>query len=252
MYRSNNSKAKILKGESAYGMIHALASPRVAEMTGLAGYDFIVLDGEHGPGGTAELVACLQAVASTPITPVMRVAPNDFSQVRRALDLGVEGVMVGDVATGEEASEIVSACFYPPRGTRGFSAGTVRATDYGMSIDNYLADGGENLLICLMIESAEGIENVGAIAAVDGVDVIQIGPFDLTFDLGIPGQFDHPRFAEALEKIERGVKDAGKILGGVPLPGLPLETLHERGYRFITMGADVPLLAGALKEALPK
>jgi 4-hydroxy-2-oxoheptanedioate aldolase len=251
MYRRNRSKSKLLGGGSAFGLIHALAHPRVAEMIGLAGYDFIVLDGEHGPGGIAEHLACLQAVATTPATAVVRVAPNDTGLISRALDLGAEGIMVGDVCSAEEARTAVAACFYPPRGKRGFSAGTVRASDYGLNIGNYLAADGAELLVCVMIESGEGVKNVRSIAMVEGVDVIQLGPFDLSYDLGIPGQFEHPKFLTAIKKIEAAVQKAGKILGGVPLPGLPLEAILERGYRMITVGADVPMLAAALKNGIP-
>jgi 4-hydroxy-2-oxoheptanedioate aldolase len=232
--------------------MHGLSHPRIAEMIGIVGYDFIVIDAEHGPGGMSELSACLQAAASTPATAVVRVAPNDTALIRKALDLGAEGIMVGDVANEEEAVAAAAACFYPPRGTRGFSAGTVRASDYGLNIDKYLAGDGAELLLCLMIESAEGVKNAYRIASVEGVDVIQLGPFDLSYDLGIPGQFEHPKFLAAIEKIEKGVKKAGKILGGVPLPGLPLEDVLERGYRMITVGADVPMLAAALKGGIPE
>jgi 4-hydroxy-2-oxoheptanedioate aldolase len=251
MLRPNRTKAKLLENQPAFGLIHALAHPPVAEMIGLAGYDFIVIDGEHGLGDLAAHLACLQAVAATPATAILRLASKDLAQVRRSLDLGIEGVMVPDVRDGKEAKAIAAACFHPPRGTRGFSAATIRASDYGLNAKHYVASDSAQLLLCLMIESARGVENVRRIAETDGVDVIQVGPFDLSYDLGLPGQFEHPQFLEALDRIEAGVKAAGKQLGGVPLPGLPLETALERGYRLITLGADVPLLASALKGAIP-
>jgi 2-keto-3-deoxy-L-rhamnonate aldolase RhmA len=154
------------------------------------------------------------------------------------------------VRTPEEAAAIAGACFYPPRGQRGFAAGTLRAANYGFAVDDYVASNGGELLLCLMIESAEGVDKVAEIAAVDGVDVIQVGPFDLSYELGVPGQFDHPRFVEALQRIEAGVRAAGKVLGGMPLPGLDLDRLLDRGYRMITLGADIPMLAGALRAAV--
>jgi 2-keto-3-deoxy-L-rhamnonate aldolase RhmA len=250
MYRSNRTKKKLQTGKAVYGMIHSLAHPLVAEMIGLAGYDFIVIDGEHGPGGMSGHLACLQAVASTPATAILRVAENDMTLIKRALDLGVEGLLIPDIGTEQEAAAAVAACFYPPRGRRGFSAATVRASDYSLCLDKYLAGGGSELLVCLMIESANGVRNVRKIAAVDGVDVIQVGPFDLSYDLGIPGQFEHPKYLKAMDKIEAAVLGAGKILGGVPLPGLSLETVLDRGYRFITLGADIPVLAKALTGIL--
>jgi 4-hydroxy-2-oxoheptanedioate aldolase len=250
MYRRNRCKAKLVDGKSTYGLIHGLAHPPIAEMIGLAGFDFVVIDGEHGPGGMSAHIACLQAVAATTATSILRVAANDTVMIKRALDLGTEGILIPDVRTVEEAHSAAAACFYPPRGNRGFSAGTVRASDYSLSVEKYAGDDGAELLVCVMIESAQGVDNVRGIAEVDGIDVIQIGPFDLTYNLGIPGQFEHPKFLEALEKVEAETKSAGKILGGVPLPGLSLDTIIERGYRFITMGADVPLISQALKNSL--
>jgi 4-hydroxy-2-oxoheptanedioate aldolase len=250
MFRPNRTKKKLLDNSPAYGVLHSLAPPQVAEMIGLSGCDFVVIDGEHGMGSEAQHLACLQALASTPATPVLRVPSLDPVAVKRALDLGTEGVLVPDVRTCAQAEAIAGACFYPPRGQRGFSAGTLRAADYGFAVEDYVRSDGAQLLLCLMVESAEGVENIGEIAAVDGVDVIQVGPFDLSYDLGIPGQFDHPDFAHALKRIEAGTLAAGKQLGGLALPGLGIDELMERGYRMITIGADVPMLAGALRSAM--
>ena len=251
MFRTNRTKAKLLDGRPAFGLIHSLAHPHLAEMIGLAGFDFVVIDGEHGLGNLSAHLACLQALAATPATSILRVASRDLTPIKRALDLGIEGILVPDVRDAASARAIADACFYPPRGSRGFSAGTVRASDYGLAVERYVGSAGAEMLVCLMIESAEGVANVHEIAATDGVDVIQIGPFDLSYDLGIPGQFGHRKFKQALAKIESGVKKAGKLLGGVPLPGLALDAALERGYRMITLGADIPLIAGALKNALP-
>lgn len=250
MYRPNRTKNKLLEDKPAWGVLHSLAHPPVAEMIGLSGCDFVVLDGEHGLGSEPQHVACMQALAATPATSVLRIPSRDPVAVKRALDLGVEGILVPDVRTPEEARTIAQACFYPPRGKRGFSAMTIRGADYGFSVDDYVRSQGSELLLCLMIESSEGVDNAEEIAAVDGVDLIQVGPFDLSYELGIPGQFDHADFAAALARIEAGTKKAGKHLGGMPLPGLGVEALLERGYRMITLGADIPMLAGALRGAL--
>lgn len=250
MFRPNHTKDKLFEDKPAYGVLSSLASSHVAELIGSCGCDFVVIDGEHGLGSESQHLACIQALAATPATAVLRVPSTDTVAVKRALDVGVEGLLVPDVRTPEVARNVAQACFYPPRGKRGFSAGTLRAADYGFAVEDYVASDGAELLLCLMIESGEGVEKVAEIAAVDGVDVIQVGPFDLSYDLGIPGQFDHPDFADALKRIEAGTRKAGKVLGGMPLPGLDLDELLERGYRMITMGADVPMLAGALRQAL--
>lgn len=250
MFRTNPTKARLLDDEPVYGFLHALAHPHVAELMGLSGGDFVVIDGEHGLGGESEHVSCIQALSATPATSILRVPGHELAPIKRALDQGVEGILVPDVRTPEQAQAVAGACFYPPRGTRGFSAGTLRGANYGFAVEDYIGSQGGELLVCVMIESAEGVENIGEIAAVDGIDVIQVGPFDLSYELGIPGQFEHADFAAALERIEKGTKGAGKILGGLPLPGLGRDELLERGYRMITLGADVVMLTQGLKGAL--
>jgi len=246
MYRSNGCKRRLKTGQPVYGLMHALGHAPIAEMIGQAGYDFVLIDGEHGLGGSAEQLACLQAVAATPSTGLIRVCANDPVVLKRVLDLGVEGVLIPDVATVQEARRAVEYCRYPPGGRRGYSAGTIRASDYGLHASKYLADDGSELLVGAIIESASGVRHAAAIAEVDGIDLVQIGPFDLSCDLGIPGQFDHPRFQAAVRRVEAAVHRAGKWLGGVPLPGLALPVMLQRGYRFITLGADVPMLQQAL------
>lgn len=249
MFQTNHVKARMNENQPVYGVLSSLASPHVAEMIGLSGCDFAVIDGEHGLGSESQHIACVQALAGTPATSVLRVPSSNPVAIKRALDIGVEGLLVPDVRTAEEAQAVADACFYPPRGKRGFAAGTLRAADYGFAVEDYVQNASSELLLCLMIESAEGVENVEAIAAVEGVDVIQVGPFDLSYELGVPGQFEHEKFVAALADIEAGTLKAGKQLGGMPLPGLSPETLLERGYRMLTIGADVPMLAGALKAA---
>lgn len=252
MFRTNQTKAKLLAGKLVFGMIHSLAHPAVAELIGLAGYDFVMIDGEHGLGNDSAHMACLHAVAATPANVILRVPGHEPAPIRRALDLGFEGLLIPDVRNVRQAQNVVDCCFFPPRGKRGFAAGLLRASDYGLAAQEYVASDGNELLLCLMIESAEGVKNVQAIAEIDGVDVIQLGPFDLSYDLGIPGQFDHPKFLKALERIEKGVKAAGKSLGGLTMPGQSCEPLIERGYNMLTVGADLGMLAAALKDALPK
>lgn len=251
MIRTNRTKQRLQAGQPVYGILHSLAHPQVAEMIGLAGFDFVVIDGEHGPGGAHEHLACLQAIAATPATGIVRVASGDPLVLKSVLDLGAEGVMVPNVGSAAEARAAVAACRYPPQGTRGFSAPTVRASDYGYGLARHMAEGAAELLVCVMIESAQGVRNAREIAGVRGVDVVQIGPFDLSCDLGIPGQFDHPKMRRAIKAIAAAAHAAGKFLGGVPLPGMEPKVLVAQGYRFITVGADVPLLAQALAGKLP-
>jgi 4-hydroxy-2-oxoheptanedioate aldolase len=250
MFRHNVLKDRMGAGEPVFGLAHALANPSVAEMIGMAGFDFVLIDGEHGTGDHQTHLRCLQAVAGTSAQALLRVDSNDSVVIKRALDLGVDGIMVPNVATAEEARAVVASCRYPPSGIRGYAASGVRASDYGFQAARYLKDYAAELLIAVMIESREGAANVKSIAAVEGIDVIQVGANDLSYDLGVPEQFDHPSLLTAVAHIEDAAKRNDKWLGGAPLPGVDPAGLIERGYRLITLGRDVGVLMKGLSAAL--
>jgi 4-hydroxy-2-oxoheptanedioate aldolase len=245
MWRSNGVKARLKAGQAVYGLFHGLASPLVAELLGLVGYDFVLIDGEHGPGDTMTSLSQIQAIQATPAMAMLRVASNDPIQFKRALDIGVEAVMVPNVSSAAEAAAAVAACRYPNAGKRGFAAPILRAADYGMATADYVARAADELLIVVQIETLAGAANAAEIAAVEGVDVVFIGPNDLSGDLGVLGRFDHPDFTQAVAAIEAGVLSAGKALGCLPYPGSDPAELHRRGHRFICSGADVAMLRDA-------
>jgi 4-hydroxy-2-oxoheptanedioate aldolase len=250
MFRPNSLKARLLERQPVYGLVHAFANPSVAEMIGLAGFDFVLIDGEHGSGDHALHLSCLQAIAATPATALMRIESNDRTVIKRTLDLGVEGIMVPNIGSAAEARDVVAACRYPPLGVRGYAASGVRASDYGFQAESYLKEYRSRLLIAVMIESDAGVENAADIAAVDGIDVVQIGANDLSYDLGVPEQLDHPVLLSAVAKIEDAARRHGKILGGAPLPRTSAAALVERGYGLITLGRDVGLFGKALSSTL--
>jgi len=245
MWRPNGLKARLKAGSTVYGLFHGLANPLVAELLGLVGYDFVLIDGEHGPGDNMTTLAQIQAIQATPALAMLRVAENHPVLFKRALDLGVEAVMVPNVASAAEAAAAVAACRYPNAGRRGFAAPILRAANYGMATAEYVAKAADELLIAVQIETLAGAANAAEIAAVDGVDVVFIGPNDLSGDLGALGQFDHPDFVKAVTAIEAGVRSAGKVLGCLPYPGSDPAELHRRGHRFIAAGADIALLRDA-------
>lgn len=249
MFRTNTLKARLRAGEPVFGIVHTLAHAALAEMIGLAGFDFVLIDGEHGQGDHQTHLDCLRAVAGTPAHSLMRVESSDRTVIKRALDLGVEGIMVPNVRTAEQAREIVASCRYPPAGARGYAAAGVRASDYGFQSERYMKDYASELLIAIMIEDRSGVENAAAIAAVEGIDVMQVGANDLSYDLGIPERFDHPDLLDALLRIEHAAQQHGKALGGAPLPGSSPAALAKRGYRLLTVGRDVTLFAQALTAA---
>jgi 2-keto-3-deoxy-L-rhamnonate aldolase RhmA len=249
MFRPNQVKRRMGADQPVFGVVHTLSHPATAELLGMAGCDFVLIDAEHGQGDHQAHLGCLQAVSATPAHSIVRLASDDRNAIKRILDLGAEGVMIPNVSTADQARAVVAACRYPPHGVRGFAASGVRASSYGVQAGAYLADVEAELLIVVMIETAEGVRNAAAIAAVDGVDVVQVGANDLSYDLGVPGELAHPALQTAIGEIETAVLQAGKLLGGAPTSRSAAD-LIARGYRMITVGRDASFLAGAVSGAL--
>jgi 4-hydroxy-2-oxoheptanedioate aldolase len=250
MFRANSLKQRMKAGQPAFGVVHTLGHPATAELLGMCGCDFVLVDGEHGQGDHQVHLGCLQALSATEARSIVRLASDDRNEIKRILDLGAEGIMIPNVSTADQAERIVAACRYAPRGVRGYAASGVRASSYGLQAERYLREVEDELLLCVMIETAEGVRNAAAIAAVDGVDVIQIGANDLSYDLGLPEQLEHPALLQAIAVIEAAARDAGRILGGAPTPTRNVRALIDQGYGLITIGRDASILAGGLAQKL--
>ena len=236
---------RVLAGEWLAGTWLNLGSALTAEMAGLAGFDWVLLDHEHGPGSDTTILHQLQAVAATPAAGFVRIAANEPARFKRVLDAGAHGVMVPYISTAAEAQAAVASLRYPPRGVRGV-AKLNRAAAFGADFDNYFAHAHEWLVNAVQIETAEGVDQVEAIAAVDGADVIFAGPLDLTANLGIIGQYNHPMFLDALKRIATAAKRAGKAAGILLLDPAQLTMARELGYSFVALGSD----GGAVNAAL--
>lgn len=239
MYRPNALKKKLAEGRKVLGCWSMLGNPVVTEILGLAGYDFLLIDQEHGLGDPTTLVAQLQALNTTACTSVVRVPWNDHVYLKRVLDAGVEGVMIPSVESAEEARAAVAACHYPPRGRRGAASSSARASGYGMGGGDYVATCGDNLLVIVQIESARAVENIDAICAVEGVDLVFIGPHDLSGTVGQLGNLKHPEVAALIEHAERRILASGKPMGTVPHPGCGWKDMMARGYAFVNAGSDI-------------
>jgi 4-hydroxy-2-oxoheptanedioate aldolase len=216
-------------------------------MAGQSGFDWVLIDIEHGSGDHESLVYQLQAISATPAVPIVRIANNDPTRFKRVLDLGASGVMVPYVSTVEEAELAVSSMRYPPRGIRGV-AKLNRGSAFGAEFDEYFEKGHEHLTTVVQIETAEAVECIDDIAAVDGVDVLFIGPLDLSVNLGIPQQFDHPLFLDAKRKVSEAAKNAGKSAGILLLNPDQLPDTVEAGYTFIALGSDGGLIAAGMRN----
>lgn len=242
MYRKNQFKNRMLAGERCFGCWLHLCSPIAAEVLALAGFDAMIIDHEHGSGELVGAIQIMQAMSATPASSILRVPWNDPVALKRALDAGPEGVMVPSINSADEARAAVAACRYPPGGTRGAAYGLLRASDYGLAAEEYLASVQDNLLIACQIETAAAVDAIPEIAAVDGVDMLFIGPNDLSGSIGKLGQFDDAEVIALRERAEQAIKASGKLLGGLAVPNLDLADMAAIGYDYVTADSDVTLL----------
>ncbi|WP_345816482.1 aldolase/citrate lyase family protein [Paraburkholderia sp. PREW-6R] len=248
--RSARIKQMLHSGQPAYGLLHGFASPQVAEMAALAGYDIVIVDAEHGPGDTLSHQAIMQAINAGGAAAMLRVASNDAVLIGKALDAGADMLLVPGVNSADEARAVARAALYPPAGKRGNGTLVARASGYGLMAQGYDSRYNNDAFVSVMIESRQGASNARAIAAVEGIDAVVVGVFDLSADMGVTAQFDHPDFIAAMRDLEKAVAAEGKALGTVLYPGTTLADLLERGHRLITLSADTLLLGRAMREQL--
>ncbi len=247
----NFIRQRVLNGELLFGLINNLGSSLTVEMAGLAGYDWLWIDGEHGMGGFTDTIHQLQAASATKAAPIVRVVWNDFPLIKRVLDSGAAGVIVPWINRAEDAAQVVRAMRYPPEGIRGV-ARLLRGNSFGFDFDDYFARANRDLVTAVQVETAEAVANADAIAAVEGVDTLVVGPTDLSTSMGIFGQFKNPLLWEAFEKVAKACQAHGKSAGCL-VPALDdVDRLIEMGYRFIATGADGGLLANAMKANLAR
>lgn len=232
-----NLKEKILAGEAAHGCWINLGSTVSAEIVGRAGFDWLLLDLEHGAGDIAMMYQQLQVLGGLPATPVVRTDELSRSKVQRILDAGTVGIMFPQIQHPQEADDAMRMMYYPPRGMRGM-AKMVRATGFGRSANAYISDLEKNLIGIIQIETLNALKQIDQIAAVPGVDVLFVGPSDLSLALGIFGQLDHPLYQQAIRDVSEAAKKHGKATGVLLLDINEYEMYFQLGYRFLACGAD--------------
>ncbi|MBI4905025.1 MAG: 2-dehydro-3-deoxyglucarate aldolase [Acidobacteria bacterium] len=239
--KSSALKRRLAAGDTVLGCFLSLGSSLASELMGNAGYDWALVDLEHGAGGETEALHQMQALSGTPAAAIVRVESNARQRVHRVLDIGAHGIMFPRIDSAEEALAAAAAMHYPPLGVRGVAFSN-RACEYGSNFRPYLEESDKALLTIVQIETRAAVENVDAIAGTAGVDVLFIGPSDLSHSYGVLGQFDHPDFCEAIERTVAAAKRYRKSLGILlPKPG-DFARYHDLGFRFIASGSDAVLL----------
>lgn len=231
---SNRALEKIRAGQPAFGLAMAMSDSVVAELLARSGVDWIWIDEQHGTSNRDSILRAIQVIAPHGVTPIVRVASNEFFRIGRALDAGALGVIVPMVNSAKEAEQAVFAAKYPPRGGR--SSGGVRLAFMGT---DYAQAANDNILVAVMIETREAVERTSEIAGVDGVDCIMVGPGDLAVSLGVERGSDKHEAAIAwvLEQAAAG-KPAGMPCGNVE------DALRwaEKGFKLITCGSEAGMI----------
>ena len=223
----------------------SLGSPVIAELAGLCGFDWLLIDLEHGAVGESALFASLQALRGSRSAVIVRVGAPHPDLIQRALDWGADGIMVPHVDTAEAAQAVVRAVRFPPHGTRGYSR-SVRACEYGLEIP----DVSVQPLILAQIESAQAVDNVHEIAAVDGVDTLFVGPADLSFDLKASGSA--LSYESCLTKVAAAAKEAGKQAGILNRNEADADALAAQGYTLQAVDSDTAILRQRYKELVAR
>jgi 4-hydroxy-2-oxoheptanedioate aldolase len=237
----NEFKHAIRAGRQQIGLWVSLANAYSAELVAGSGFDWLLLDGEHSPNDPTTLISQLQAVASYPVSPIVRPAWNDKVLIKRYLDIGTQGFLVPYVSNEREAAEAVAAIRYPPRGLRGV-AGTTRASRYGRVAD-YVNKAEAEICLLVQVETREGLDNLDAIARTDGVDGVFIGPADLAAGLGHLGDQQHPEVQKAIQDAIKRIRGHGKPAGILATDEASTRRYIEWGTTFTAVGLDAMVLA---------
>lgn len=242
---------RVRAGELVIGtFVFEFATTGIGRLAAAAGAEFVVFDAEHTGWGWETLSVLVSTTRPTTAVPLVRIPGSDRTFVSRALDLGARGIVVPMVGSARQAASIVDWAKYPSVGSRGAAFG-VAHDDYRSGVpEDVMREADANVLVVPQIETVEGLEAVDEIAAVDGVDVLWVGHFDLTNSMGIPGQFDHPDYFAALDRVAAAAKGRGKAAGFMPTTPDIAKDVIARGYTVLAYGGDLWIYQQALREGI--
>ena len=233
----NSFRADLRAGKTLIGCWCSLANPITTEVLGVAGFDWILLDGEHSPNDVITFIPQLMALKDSPSAPVVRPSWNNPVELKRLLDGGFYNFLIPFIESADEAARAVAATRYPPQGTRGVSV-SQRSNRFG-TVPGYFDGINEQICVMVQIESRKGIAAAAEIAAVDGVDGLFVGPSDLAAGLGYLGQFNHPEVQEAMAKVFAAAKAVGKPVGILAPVEADARRYMAQGVTFVAVGSDL-------------
>ena len=237
----NAFKAALARKEAQIGLWVGLADPYVAELLATAGFDWLLIDGEHAPNDTRSMLAQLQAIAPYPVNGIVRPVHGDTALIKQCLDIGALTLLVPMVDTAEQARQIVAATRYAPRGVRGLGSALARASRW-TAVEGYVQHADDEICVLVQVESAAGAASVAAIAAVDGVDGVFFGPADLSASMGHLGHPEHPDVRKAIDDGIAAVLAAGKAPGILATDPALARGYLDAGALFVAVGLDTGIL----------
>ena len=243
----NPFKAALARGDTQVGLWLSMAQPYTAEVCATAGFQWLLIDGEHAPNDVRSTLAQLQAVQPYPAHPVVRAVSGDPNLIKQLLDIGAQTLLVPMVDTAEQAAALVAATRYPPHGVRGVGAAVARASRWGARRD-YLQEADDDVCLLAQAESTTALGNLERICAVDGVHGVFIGPADLAASMGHRGNPGHPEVQAAIEKAVITIAASGKAAGTLTGDTALARRYLELGARFVAVGIDITLLAQSTRR----
>lgn len=247
---TNHFKKK-LKTEQQIGLWVGLADAYGTEIAANAGYDWLLIDGEHAPSDLRTTLSQLQSIAAYPSQAVVRPPIGSVQLIKQLLDIGAQTLLIPMVETVEQAQLMVKAVRYPPDGIRGVGAALARATRWN-SIPDYYANAHENICLLIQIESVEGIKNLDEILKIDGIDGVFIGAVDLSATMGYQGNPNHPEVQKTVIDAIQRIRKAGKAAGILSTQHDVTQKYIELGTEFVAVGVDTSVLMNSLRELLSK
>ena len=245
---ASNLRTRILNGETLFGSFVSGGSPIHAEIMARAGFDWLIVDLEHGAGTESELLGQLHAIG-THTTAIVRPQSAERLRIGRALDYGAAGVMIPRLETVAEVQEALAYLRYPPDGVRGLALAT-RGAGLGEVAHAGVAALNASIIGVFQVESPLAVDNAEEVASLDGVDVLFVGPADLSHAMGIPGQFDEPTFTDALRRVSAATERHGKAAAILLRSVDDVPRYLELGYRFIGIGSDLNFVIDATREVV--
>lgn len=244
---ANAFKQAIASPGVQIGLWLGLGDPYTAELCATAGFDWLLIDGEHGPNDLRSMLAALQAVAPYPSQPVVRVPVGDTALIKQVLEIGATTLLVPMVESAEEARALVAATRYPPRGVRGVGSGLARSSRWSAQA-RYLHEADDSICLLVQVETAAALAQLDAIAAVDGVDGVFIGPADLSASMGHLGNPGHADVRTAIDAGLARILAAGKAPGILAVDEALARHYIGLGARFVAVGVDATMLARATRD----